>query len=604
MSVNRWTTRLSWLLLGWCSLCHGTSQSPFDISEHSLLSPNFDLYAEEILHRWGVPGMSISVVKVVNDSFDAPAIVETKSYGVAGHDRPVTPETTFAIGSNSKLFTASAIGSLVDAGLLDWSTRIQDILPEFSLLDEYDAGRLTVRDALSHRSGLPRHDLSYGRSSGPHSFERTIGSIKHLRPSAELRDVYQYNNMMFMTAARIIEKVTGSKFQDYVSTHFLNHPALNMTHTSYTPDASYSTGYGVYPSNYSAYEYPFQLDHSVDGAGGIITDAIDVAKWMAFLIKARRHASADSPSEMHDEKIPVSLSSVLAITTGYTVANGSPQYPELSAALYGYGVGLQSYQGQNIWSHGGAIPGMGTQISWVPDTGVGVAVFCNTHWTGNAVSSIVSYRALEDLFNLEHIDWNARWEKTYNRTFPGQPPLAPSSLDFTDVPITPSNVPKFTEALPSLDPPPVTDLSSYLGVYYDPGYGNVTICPSQNDFKPNPTPLSEACIALHSSLQGTTFIPEEPPSSSLSFLIAAPRVWTDYFHISHQSGSLFKGTIYAIVPPSGNRTWPISSSWGEFDLRFRYGGDGSVVGMDWWGVWGAGAVESDERVEVAFNRIG
>ncbi|KDQ52483.1 hypothetical protein JAAARDRAFT_61799 [Jaapia argillacea MUCL 33604] len=598
---------LAVLALGQLSVT-SASQTTFDVkSSASLLSGDFNAYAEKIRAEWGVPGCSVSVVKVVNDSLYSPPIVETKGFGIAGEGRAVTDETTFAIASNSKLFTAAAIGSLVDAGKLNWTSRIKDILPEFGMLDDYDGGELTIRDALSHRSGLPRHDLSLQNDE---PLEVVVSRLKYLKPSAEFREVFQYNNLMFVTAARIVEHVTGTTFQDYVSSHFFDHPALNMSHTTYTPTESFSTGYGVYPSNNSAFIYPFELAPTGAGAGGVISNAVDVARWMSFLIKSRRSASS---GVAESDPTPLSRKALLAITTAYTISEGSPLFPELSTITYGHGVGLVSYAGHNLWTHGGSLPGFGSEITWVPDAGVGVGVMCNSAGEGNMVAFILTFRLLEDLFGIEHqVDWNGRFRALHNRSLALQ----------THTPSKVESISRlcscyrgafghtcgiFEDDHEHEDPLSHISPRSYFGIFEDPGYGESIVCPLPE--VASRYELPDACHNLYKSIKGGTYLPKAPPpTTSHSFLIAMPRTFVGYLHLSHKDGPNFTGIPYAIVPPVGNRTWPILEVVGRLvEVEFKFQGDRepkSVVGMDWRGIWGAGGgvVENEGRVEVAFRR--
>ncbi|KDQ54591.1 hypothetical protein JAAARDRAFT_38274 [Jaapia argillacea MUCL 33604] len=582
-------------------------------SPQSLLSPDFDLYVEEIRKNWNVPGISVSVVKVVNDSFYASPIIETRSYGVAHEDgRPVTASTVFGIGSNSKLVAAAALGSLVDAGHVNWTTRIRDILPEFGLLDDYDGGLVTIRDALSHRTGLPRHDYSYQGLEGSDSLEDAISRIKYLKPSAEFRDVLQYNNLMYMTAARIVEKLTGTTFREYVATHLFSHPALKMSATSYAPSYEendhLSSGFGNYPSNGSAFVYPFQLSALIDGAGGVYTNAFDIAKWMAFLIKSRRRLASPLDSPYRDEDTPVSPQSISTISSGYTVWN-DVKYPEVSTVVYGHAVGQYGYQGQNIWKHGGTLPGFGSQVSWAPDAGVGVAVMCNTAGTGNAAADIISFRALEELAGMKlHPDWNGRYQEIHNKTslVDLRSVVTSGPMDF-DLNVVPSQR-RPSIRLPLVhEAPPTTNLSRYIGTYADPGYGAVVICPLPEAAHLYAN-ISKSCDTLYSSIKNGVSIAEEHPSPSpFSFLITFRGTWVGYIYARHISGTEFTGTVCEIVAPAGKRTWPILNSGqrGEIGINVQFNQSvGLAETMEWWGLWGAGegVVEEEGRVEVMFKR--
>ncbi|KDQ52480.1 hypothetical protein JAAARDRAFT_61797 [Jaapia argillacea MUCL 33604] len=560
----------------------------------SLLSSDFDAYAETIRNDWGVPGISVSIVKLANTSFDTTPTIETRSYGVAGTDRPVDALTRFGIASNSKLFTAGAIGSLVDAGKLNWTTPVKEILPEFGLLNNYDGGLATIRDLLSHRTGLPRHDYSIPKS-GPR--DAVVNMVQYLQPSAEFRDIWQYSNVMFIVVSKIVETVAGKPFEDYVTSHIFKHPALNMTYTSYTQDNLYSTGYGIY-ENKSTFAVPYVVQPVGAGAAGVITNAIDVAKWMSFLIKSLMAAGR---AELPAGATPISPSSVGNLAIGRMLESGVPDWPELSPTAYGYGLESVTYQGHHLWTHGGDLPGFGSQITWVPESGVGVAVFCNTNQEpGAAAAEIITYRALEDLLGLPHPNWEARYEGATNGTSGGQ--VSKRSISRRS----------FAARVPSHLHSDITsreqnasnpDPAGYIGTYTNGGYGDVTVCPTSDVAYHHNTPST--CQDLYNSLKGGTQTPEQPATDSLNLLIYAPRLWSDYIQLVSHSDALFVGNTYLIAAATHERPWPISLNEGEMLAIFKFdegAHQGSIVGMEWSGVWGSETQESSGYPEVTFVR--
>ncbi|KDQ52479.1 hypothetical protein JAAARDRAFT_61796 [Jaapia argillacea MUCL 33604] len=575
-----------------------------------LLSSDFDSFAETVRQDWGVPGISLSVVKLTNNSFYASPEVDIRTYGVAGINRPVDAQTTFGMASNSKLFTAAAIGSLVDAGKLNWTTPIRDVLPgEFSLLNDFDGRQITIRDALSHRSGLPRHDFSMERVDGPGQLAIAIGRIQHLEPSAQFRDIWQYNNQMFMTGARIVEKVTGMAFQQYVSSHFFNHPLINMTRTSYQEDETYSHGYELYPGNRTAFSFPWVLAQVGAGAGGVISTPGDMAKWVAFLMKTMNAATLGTP--VPAGSTPLSPESLMTLATGYMLETGFPQYPEISGVSYGQGVELLSYQGVNVWRHGGSMPGMGSEVFWVPEAGVGVAVMGNTMVEAEDIAVILGFRVLEELIGLPlQPDWNGRFLAANNITLLNTTSSTPPKRSLRPLTRNSRSLCPPPQRLSTRKPPSrrqiqnatFTDPSHYIGYFNNPGYGNLTICPTPDTAHLYSTPV-ECQSLLYDLIAGGTYVPSEPPKDTLTLLVIAPRIFMDYIQLSYNGDSTFTGTIFLIAKPDEGRTWPISWVMGEMGAAFTVGKEG-VVGMDWWGIWGAGvaAVEDPEQVEVSFQR--
>ncbi|MGH9800472.1 MAG: serine hydrolase domain-containing protein, partial [Blastocatellia bacterium] len=170
----------------------------------------FDTFVEQVMKDWKVPGLSLAIVKDGK-------IVYAKGYGYRDVVKklPVTPDTLFAIGSNSKSFTAAALGILADEGKLDWDKPVREYMPDFRLYDEYATANLRVRDLVSHQSGLPRHDLLWYGS--PLSRKELFDHLRYLEPNRKLHEKYQYNNLMFMTAGFLVERLSGQTWEEFVS---------------------------------------------------------------------------------------------------------------------------------------------------------------------------------------------------------------------------------------------------------------------------------------------------------------------------------------------------------------------------------------------------
>lgn len=169
----------------------------------------FDDYAARAVREWGIPGIAIALVK--DDS-----VVFARGYGVRrlGTSVPVTPRTVFAIGSCTKAFTAAALGMLVDSGKLAWDDAAANVLKGFTLSDPYVSRELTIRDLLTHRSGLMRGDALWYAT--PYDRAEVLRRIRFLKPSWSFRSHYGYQNIMFLAAGEIVPAVTGVSWDDFV----------------------------------------------------------------------------------------------------------------------------------------------------------------------------------------------------------------------------------------------------------------------------------------------------------------------------------------------------------------------------------------------------
>jgi len=164
---------------------------------------DLDAFVDQIMKDWKVPGLAVAVIQDGK-------VIFTKGYGYRDVDKKlrVTPQTLFAIGSITKSFTVTAMGMLVDDGKLDWDAPVRNYLPGFKLYDPVASERMTPRDLITHRSGLPRHDLVWYSSN----FTRAdmVRRLQYLEPSKDFRSAYQYNNLMFMTAGYLVGQVAGA----------------------------------------------------------------------------------------------------------------------------------------------------------------------------------------------------------------------------------------------------------------------------------------------------------------------------------------------------------------------------------------------------------
>jgi CubicO group peptidase (beta-lactamase class C family) len=187
------------------------------------LLEGFPKFAEEIRAEWLVPGMAVGVVKDGE-------VVYTNSYGYRDVERqlPVTTKTLFAIGSSTKAFTAMAIGMLVDDGKLNLDTPVIEYMPDFRLYDDYATLHTTPRDILCHRTGMPGYDALWMLSHG--SREEFYRRLRYLEPSAGFRDVFQYNNLMYMVAGVLVGRLSGGSWEEFVAERIFK--PLGMEHSN------------------------------------------------------------------------------------------------------------------------------------------------------------------------------------------------------------------------------------------------------------------------------------------------------------------------------------------------------------------------------------
>jgi CubicO group peptidase (beta-lactamase class C family) len=185
----------------------------------------FDAFVEQALKDWKVPGVAVAVIK-------GDKVMLLKGYGFRDVEMqlPVTPRTLFAIGSITKSFTVTTLGMLMDEGKVDWDQPVRAVFPKFKMYDPVLTEQMSVRDLVTHRSGLPRHDSVWYTSD--FSREDLVSRLQYLEPNKPLRSTFQYNNLMFMTAGYIAGQLNSTTWEDAVSERIL-YP-LGMTATNFS----------------------------------------------------------------------------------------------------------------------------------------------------------------------------------------------------------------------------------------------------------------------------------------------------------------------------------------------------------------------------------
>src|SRR6476620_4898494 len=239
--------------------------------------PGFDAYVAEVLKAFTVPGAAVAIVKDGK-------VVLAKGYGVRrlGEPTPVDAQTRFGIASNTKLFTASSLAMLVEAGKLEWDAPVIRYLPWFAMYDPFVTRELTVRDLLVHRSGL-------GLGAGdllwwpPSTYDRKeiARRLRYIKPATSFRTAYAYDNVLYLVAGEVIEAASGQSWEDFVRTHILQ--PVGMTHSDVYHSAAGRAGNVATPHaevNDTVRPVAPFLSDNTNPAGGVVSGAEDIAKWL------------------------------------------------------------------------------------------------------------------------------------------------------------------------------------------------------------------------------------------------------------------------------------------------------------------------------------
>ncbi|KAL7799198.1 beta-lactamase/transpeptidase-like protein [Trichoderma ceciliae] len=414
------------------------------------LTSKFEGFVLETLDEWKVPGVAVAVI----DGDE----VYTEGYGYATlPDTPATSETLWYGASTTKAHVAAVLSDLIHSGNYSalsqgWSTPISSIIrDDFVLQDEWATNHITLDDAVSHRTGMARHDASSvsvidGRPATPKDIVR---NLRNLPLAAEPRVTPLYCNLMYVTLSHVIETVTGKWLGDVLRERLW--APLGMHSTKFDLQGALdapeqlASGYVWDLKEEKFQEAPHMTLTEISGAGSVISNVLDYAKWIKSLIHQSGPLSEDVHRDIRSPRVLWDAN----LGSGYDLS------------LYGLGWSRSLHKGHVVYTHSGGIHAFGTEVYWFPDVKYGVVVFGNTG-TCHVVEEIIGWKLIDDRLGIpdkDRFDYGAKWKKTVDE-------LAALYENAVDVlyPERPD------PALPS-----TLAVSELVGTYYDPGYGDITL---------------------------------------------------------------------------------------------------------------------------------
>lgn len=355
-----------------------------------------DQVTEKALKAFDVPGMAVAVIK------DG-TIVHSKGYGVASikTNQKVTSSTLFGIASNSKAFTAAALAILVDEGKIKWDDKVQQHIPEFKMYNDYVSREFTIRDLLTHRSGLGlgAGDLMVWPDGHNFTPKDIIANIQYLKPVSGFRAKYDYDNLLYIIAGVVVERVSGQSWTDFVTKRLLEPIGMKETAASWHLVKNKANAIDPHVPIDGKLEVIHRYSNTIfDAAAGLYSNVDDLAKWLQFNLNkgAVNGKQIISKKQMQEMITPQTLES------NYT----SAPYNSLFKA-YGLGWQLQDFNGKLEVSHTGGLEGIVTQTMFYPQLNLGITVLTNQQ-AGMAFRAVSN--TIKD-FYLENPSTD--WVKTY-----------------------------------------------------------------------------------------------------------------------------------------------------------------------------------------------
>lgn len=352
-----------------------------------------DSFIQEAKEDWKVPGLAVTIVKDGEVLF-------AKGFGARelGKKESVDAKTMFAMASTTKAFTAMAIGMLVDDGLLNWDDQVMTYFPEFQLYDPYVSRELRIRDLLTHRAGLGNTDMLW---IADYSEDEILRRMRYAKPAYSFRAGYTYQNVMYAAAGKLIEKVTGVRWEDFIQQRILD--PLELTRT--IPMLKYLEEKQNYVSPHYNIEGSVEIIKSdnadkIGSAGSMWSCVEDMSKWIEFLL---------NEGKIGDEAYlkPETFSELFS---PQTIIPRSSFYPTSQLSMpnwttYSMGWFQHDYKGRATYFHTGSLDGLVAIIALVPENDFGIYVFCNLDHA--ELRHAIMYKAI-DLYidNDNSRDWN------------------------------------------------------------------------------------------------------------------------------------------------------------------------------------------------------
>jgi len=327
-----------------------------------------DALVEKNRAEWNIPGMSVAVVK------DGKVLL-AKGYGVREMGKPeaVDENTLFAIASNSKAFTTAMLAMLIDEKKLDWDDKVGPHLPEFQMPDAYVTREITLRDLVSHRSGLGTfsgdllwYETTYGQ-------DEILRRVRFLTPVNGFRAAYGYQNLMFIAAGRVLEKITGKSWAQNVRERILDPLGMSHTKTSVTafkPGDNVAAPHNALDGKLRVVRYD-NVDNAA-AAAGLNSCAADLSRWLLLqlgrgTLEGKTYFTARRSWEMWQPAISMTVSDASLRTN-----------PSRHFSLYGLGWAIGDYQGRRVLSHGGGLDGMYSRTALMPEENLGLVILTNS----------------------------------------------------------------------------------------------------------------------------------------------------------------------------------------------------------------------------------
>jgi CubicO group peptidase (beta-lactamase class C family) len=417
----------------------------------AITSPQIDVLVEKVLTTFDVPGIAVAVVK--DDK-----IIHAKGYGVRSLQtkQKVDENTLFGVASNSKAFTAAALGMLVDENKIKWDDKVTDYIPEFKLYNPYVTEEFTIKDLLTHRSGLGlgAGDLMMWPDSSNFTKKDIIHNLRYLKPVSSFRSKYDYDNNLYIVAGEVIERVSGMSWENFIENRIMK--PLNMTQSAASLSRLKDKSNVIDPHapiNGKVQAIRIDWSETANAAGGIYSNLVDMSKWIITQMNGGKYGDGLSKS-LFSEATHYEMWTPQTIIPTRTV----PPY-NTHFSSYGLGWFLSDVKGYKQVTHTGGLAGIVTQVTLLPEMKLGIIVLTNQQ-SGAAFTALTN--TIKDSYlGVTGID---RVKQMHERVLAAEGEAKKITGDIWD------DIEK-QQKLATTKP----DINAYLGTYHDNWFGDIMV---------------------------------------------------------------------------------------------------------------------------------
>ena len=406
---------------------------------------SLDNELEKLLKDWKIAGFAVAVV-------EKDKLIYSKGFGYRDveNKKPVSPNTLFAIGSCSKAFTSAVLGLLEKEGKLDLDKPATGYIPYLKFYNDDMNEKITVRDMMCHRTGLPRHDFSWYLFNS-NARDSMLMRVQYQEPNAGIREKWQYNNFMFLAQGVMAEKLTGKTWEENIKHRFFD--SLGMRRSNFSieemvKDTNHSVGYTVEKDSIIKKTDYYHI-MGMSPAGSINSSVLEMANWVIAWINGGKYAGKEILPATYVQD---------AISSHMVISGAVPdkEHPDIHFSNYGLGWFLASYRGHYRVEHGGNIDGFSASTCFFPSDSIGIIVLTNQN--GSAVPSVARNIVADRMLKLSYINWSSDRKKAMDTAIAQQKKAEKSVVSNRIAGTKPSH-----------------PLAEYEGIFSHPGYGDIEL---------------------------------------------------------------------------------------------------------------------------------